>query len=87
MSQIIQQLEAKRAAARLGGGQKRVDAQHSKGKLSARERIALLLDDGSGILDAACLRERGRLTSLGIHECQDGSHPKCHADNINKEPE
>ena len=47
MSQIIQQLEAKRAAARLGGGQKRVDAQHAKGKLSARERIELLFDEGS----------------------------------------
>ncbi|MGB1333224.1 MAG: acyl-CoA carboxylase subunit beta, partial [Paracoccaceae bacterium] len=34
-------------AARLGGGQKRIDAQHSKGKLTARERIELLLDEGS----------------------------------------
>ena len=33
------ELEEKRAAARLGGGQKRIDAQHAKGKLSARERI------------------------------------------------
>jgi propionyl-CoA carboxylase beta chain len=47
MSQIIQQLEAKRAAARLGGGQKRIDTQHAKGKLSARERIELLFDEGS----------------------------------------
>ena len=47
MSEIIRQLEEKRAAARLGGGQKRIDAQHSKGKLTARERIDLLLDAGS----------------------------------------
>jgi propionyl-CoA carboxylase beta chain len=47
MSEIIRQLEEKRAAARLGGGQKRIDAQHSKGKLTARERIDLLLDPGS----------------------------------------
>src|ERR1700712_3781223 len=47
MHDIIQQLEAKRARARLGGGQKRIDAQHAKGKLTARERIALLLDAGS----------------------------------------
>src|SRR6201994_2178552 len=47
MSQIIQQLEQKRAAARLGGGQKRIETQHSKGKLSARERIDLLFDEGS----------------------------------------
>jgi propionyl-CoA carboxylase beta chain len=44
---IIEQLEQKRAAARLGGGEKRIAAQHAKGKLSARERIELLLDQGS----------------------------------------
>ncbi len=47
MQDIIEQLEAKRAKARLGGGQKRVDAQHNKGKLTARERLDLLLDDGT----------------------------------------
>ncbi len=47
MQKIIQQLERKRQAARLGGGQKRIDAQHSKGRLTARERIDLLLDEGS----------------------------------------
>lgn len=47
MHEIIKQLEQKRDAARLGGGQKRIDSQHAKGKLSARERIDLLLDPGS----------------------------------------
>ncbi|MBP7468491.1 MAG: methylmalonyl-CoA carboxyltransferase, partial [Thauera sp.] len=47
MQDIIRQLEEKREKARLGGGQKRIDAQHAKGKLSARERILLLLDDDS----------------------------------------
>ncbi len=47
MHDIQQQLETKRAQARLGGGQKRIDAQHAKGKLTARERIELLLDEGS----------------------------------------
>ncbi|MBD5803313.1 putative propionyl-CoA carboxylase beta chain 5 [Azoarcus sp. Aa7] len=47
MQEIIRQLDEKRAKARLGGGQKRIDAQHSKGKLTARERIELLLDEGS----------------------------------------
>jgi propionyl-CoA carboxylase beta chain len=47
MHDIIKQLEAKREQARLGGGQKRINAQHSKGKLTARERIELLLDEGS----------------------------------------
>ncbi|MCA0201077.1 MAG: acyl-CoA carboxylase subunit beta [Proteobacteria bacterium] len=47
MHEIIQKLEQKRAAARLGGGAKRIETQHSKGKLSARERIELLFDAGS----------------------------------------
>jgi propionyl-CoA carboxylase beta chain len=47
MHEIIRQLDEKRAAARLGGGQRRIDAQHAKGKLTARERIDLLLDPGS----------------------------------------
>jgi propionyl-CoA carboxylase beta chain len=47
MKDILQELEDRRSAARLGGGQKRIDAQHSKGKLTARERVELLLDEGS----------------------------------------
>ncbi|MDG2034846.1 MAG: acyl-CoA carboxylase subunit beta [Rhodospirillales bacterium] len=47
MHDILAELEAKRTAARLGGGQKRIDAQHAKGKLTARERLDLLLDEGS----------------------------------------
>ena len=39
MHDIIQQLEAKRAKARLGGGEKRIAAQHGKGKLTARELL------------------------------------------------
>ena len=47
MKDILQQLEDRRQQARLGGGQRRIDAQHARGKLTARERIELLLDDGS----------------------------------------
>ncbi|MBY0565231.1 MAG: acyl-CoA carboxylase subunit beta [Hyphomonadaceae bacterium] len=47
MKDIIAALEAKRAAARAGGGEKRHAAQHAKGKLTARERIDLLMDEGS----------------------------------------
>ena len=47
MIDINQELESKRERARLGGGQKRIDTQHAKGKLTARERIEVLLDDGS----------------------------------------
>src|SRR5229473_1153023 len=47
MQQMLEELERRRAAARLGGGQRRVEAQHAKGKLTARERIDVLLDPGS----------------------------------------
>lgn len=43
----IKELVERRASARLGGGEKRIDAQHQKGKLTARERLSLLLDEGS----------------------------------------
>ena len=47
MLAILQKLEEKRAQAKLGGGQKRIDAQHAKGRLTARERLDVLLDPGS----------------------------------------
>ncbi|MDB5642530.1 MAG: acyl-CoA carboxylase subunit beta [Hyphomicrobiales bacterium] len=47
MKHVLEILEERRAEARLGGGQGRIDAQHKRGKLTARERIELLLDHGS----------------------------------------
>ena len=47
MQEILDELDRRREEARMGGGQKRIDAQHAKGKLTARERIELLLDEGS----------------------------------------
>jgi propionyl-CoA carboxylase beta chain len=47
MQEILKKLEEKRAAARLGGGRDRIEAHHAKGKLTARERIELLLDEES----------------------------------------
>src|SRR6059058_2436710 len=47
MHDILEQLERKREAARQGGGVKRIAAQHAKGKLTARERLELLLDEGT----------------------------------------
>ena len=44
MENIIEALEKRRSEARLGGGQRRIDTQHSKGKLTARERLDVLLD-------------------------------------------
>lgn len=47
MQEIIRQLDEKRNRARLGGGERRIESQHKKGKLTARERIELLMDPGS----------------------------------------
>ena len=47
MQTNTEMLEEKRAQARLGGGQNRIEKQHSKGKLTARERLAILLDPNS----------------------------------------
>jgi propionyl-CoA carboxylase beta chain len=47
MQDKYKNLEDKIAQAKLGGGEKRIESQHSKGKLTARERIDLLLDEGS----------------------------------------
>src|ERR1700757_939521 len=47
MQHILEELERRRALARAGGGERRIAAQHAKGKLTARERIDLLLDEDS----------------------------------------
>jgi propionyl-CoA carboxylase beta chain len=47
MTTNIAEMERRRTAAKLGGGQRRIDAQHAKGRLTARERLEILLDDGS----------------------------------------
>ena len=47
MNQTLVELERRRDAARIGGGQARIDAQHRKGRLTARERLDILLDPGS----------------------------------------
>ena len=47
MREKLELLERRRAESELGGGEARLQAQHEKGKLSARERLELLLDEGS----------------------------------------
>jgi len=47
MLEQLAELERRRAAARIGGGQERIDAQHAKGRLTARERLDVLFDQGS----------------------------------------
>ena len=66
MQDIIEQLEQKRAAAKAGGGQQRVDKQHEKGKLTARERIELLLDEGS--FEEWDMFKEHRCTDFGMAE-------------------
>jgi len=68
MSNIIAQLERRRNAARLGGGQKRIDTQHSKGKLTARERIEVLLDEGS--FEEFDMFKAHRCTDFGMDKTQ-----------------
>jgi len=47
MEEQVNLLQKKQAEAKLGGGEKRIEAQHAKNKLTARERIHFLLDEGS----------------------------------------
>ena len=47
MKDVLKELERRRAIARAGGGEARIDAQHARGKLTARERIEVFLDEGS----------------------------------------
>ena len=66
MKDILQELEDRRAVARAGGGEKRVAAQHAKGKLTARERIELLLDEGS--FEEFDMFVQHRCTDFGMEE-------------------
>ena len=67
-SEKIKELIARRENARLGGGQKKIDAQHAKGKLTARERLELLLDDGS--FEEFDMFVRHRCTNFGMEKLQ-----------------
>ena len=66
VTDILQQLEARRASARAGGGAARVAAQHAKGKLTARERVELLLDEDS--FEEFDMFVRHRCTDFGMEE-------------------
>ena len=57
-SSVSQRIADKRAQALLGGGQKRIDAQHKKGKLTARERISVLCDENSFIESDMFMEQR-----------------------------
>ena len=64
----MRELEKRREQARLGGGQKRIQAQHDKGKLTARERIELLLDNDS--FEELDMFVKHRCVDFGMEETQ-----------------
>lgn len=64
----IKKLVELRAEARLGGGAKRIEAQHAKGKLTARERVDLLLDEGT--FEELDMFVTHRLTDFGLEKEQ-----------------
>src|SRR5947199_8319122 len=66
MREILAKLEERRANARLGGGEARINAQHGRGKLTARERIELLLDAGS--FEEFDMFVEHRCTDFGMEE-------------------
>ncbi|UXU74247.1 MULTISPECIES: acyl-CoA carboxylase subunit beta [unclassified Paracoccus (in: a-proteobacteria)] len=66
MKDILGELESRRRDARLGGGQRRIDAQHARGKLTARERLELLLDEGS--FEEFDMFVRHRSTDFGMEQ-------------------
>ncbi|KEP70822.1 methylmalonyl-CoA carboxyltransferase [Thioclava dalianensis] len=66
MRDILEELEERRAQARLGGGAARIEAQHKKGKLTARERIELLMDEGS--FEEFDMFKTHRCTDFGMEE-------------------
>ncbi|MEM9104211.1 MAG: acyl-CoA carboxylase subunit beta [Pseudomonadota bacterium] len=68
MRDVLEELEEKRREAHLGGGQRRIDAQHAKGKLTARERLDVLLDQGS--FEEYDMYKAHRCTDFGMHEQQ-----------------
>ena len=62
----VKELIALRETARLGGGEKRIESQHKKGKYTARERIAMLLDEGS--FEEFDMFVQHRCTNFGIEK-------------------
>jgi acetyl-CoA carboxylase carboxyltransferase component len=63
--QLLHQLDTRLEKVRLGGGQKRIDDQHAKGKLTARERINYLVDEGSYFLEIGAFAGEGMYAAEG----------------------
>ena len=65
LKQLISQLKAKAAKTKLGGGEKKIEEQHQKGKLTARERIEYLIDKNSNFLEIALFAGEGMYKEVG----------------------
>ena len=74
MKDKLKILEEKKAQALVGGGQQRIDAQHAKGKLTARDRIHFLMDEGS--FEEVGMLVTHRSTNFGLDK-QKNSLLKC----------
>jgi propionyl-CoA carboxylase beta chain len=68
MKEVLEELEIRREKARAGGGAKRIEAQHKRGKLTARERLGLLLDEGS--FEEFDMYVEHRCTEFGMAEAK-----------------
>jgi 3-methylcrotonyl-CoA carboxylase beta subunit len=72
LQELLNELKAKTEKVKLGGGQKRIDSEHAKGKLTARERIGYLLDSGTEFLEIGAFaadgmyQEEGGCPSAGV---------------------
>tara|TARA_R110000796_G_scaffold185330_2_gene302107 strand:+ start:196138 stop:197766 length:1629 start_codon:yes stop_codon:yes gene_type:complete len=65
MRQLVYRLDEKLKKVKLGGGEKKIESQHKKGKLTARERIEYLIDDGSDFLEVAAFAGDGMYADEG----------------------
>ena len=63
--QLVFQLKSRLQKVHLGGGEKKIESHHKKGKLTARERIAYLTDDNSGFLEVGALAGEGMYNEVG----------------------
>lgn len=65
MRRLVYRLEEKLKKVKLGGGEKKIESQHKKGKLTARERIEYLIDEGSDFLEVAAFAGDGMYADVG----------------------
>ena len=80
MKEVLEELEIRREKAHAGGGQARIDAQHKRGKLTARERLDLLLDEAvwsPGNARMAGSRGRSGWSRCAWWSSQRMMRPKC----------